>query len=393
MHLFIIDLFISLDTVAPLIDGLNKNEQKTKICFVNPLQDFSNHKLIHYLNKSKFNNNHGTLCFGIHNKFFFLILKIIMSLPLNILKRLNRVWKNIYSNKILFNEKQLLNFFNKNQITSVTLENSLPSKKKNIIINACNKVGIPIICIASGLFTQKKDELIGIDFFENINFFLTPNLFAPYNKNILNSKKFILCGSPRYDYQWIKKLEEIYDYKYDLKNKKLKIAYFTRTTSYNYNQHLELIKKLKQIKNVEVKLGNKPREIVPLKVSLFGTDDLNTSELILWSDIVVSSATSVLVESVQRDKLTVCLEYLTPEKDNYASHFSNHDRVVSIANSSEEVIEIINNFNFNGKSKVIDKNDISLFLDSFIHMKNEGYNIIENIIKYYLNIKTLYKHK
>ena len=393
MHLFIVDLFISLDTVAPLIDGLNKNEQKTKVCFVNPLQDFSNHKLIHYLNKSKFNKNHGTLCFGIHNKFFFLILKIIMSLPINILKKLNRLWKNIYSNKILFNENQLLKFFNRSQITSVTLENSLPSKKKNIIINACNKAGIPIICIASGLFTQKKDELISIDFFEKINFFLTPNLFAPYNKNILNSKKFILCGSPRYDYQWIKKLQEIYDYKYDLKNKKLKIAYFTRTTSYNYNQHLELIKKLKQIKNVEVRLGNKPREIVPLKVSLFGTDDLNTSELILWSDIVVSSATSVLVESVQRDKLTVCLEYLTPERDNYASHFSNHDRVVSIANSIEEVIEIINNFNFNGKSKVIDKNDISLFLDSFIHMKNEGYNIIENIIKYYLNIKTLYKHK
>ena len=393
MHLFIVDLFISLDTVAPLIDGLNKNEQKTKVCFVNPLQDFSNHKLIHYLNKSKFNKNHGTLCFGIHNKFFFLILKIIMSLPINILKKLNRLWKNIYSNKILFNENQLLKFFNRSQITSVTLENSLPSKKKNIIINACNKAGIPIICIASGLFTQKKDELIAIDFFEKINFFLTPNLFAPYNKNILNSKKFILCGSPRYDYQWIKKLQEIYDYKYDLKNKKLKIAYFTRTTSYNYNQHLELIKKLKQIKNVEVRLGNKPREIVPLKVSLFGTDDLNTSELILWSDIVVSSATSVLVESVQRDKLTVCLEYLTPERDNYASHFSNHDRVVSIANSIEEVIEIINNFNFNGKSKVIDKNDISLFLDSFIHMKNEGYNIIENIIKYYLNIKTLYKHK
>ena len=391
MHLFIIDLFISLDTVAPLIDGLNKNEQKTKICFVNPLQDFSNHKLINYLNKSRFNKNHGTLCFGIHNKFFFLILKIIMSLPINILKKLNRLWKNIYSNKILFNENQLLNFFNKNQITSVTFENSLPSKKRNIIIKACNKAGIPIICIASGLSTQNKDELIEIDFFENINFFLTPNLFASYNKNILNSKKFILCGSPRYDYQWIKKLEEIYNYKYELKNKKLKIAYFTRTTSYNYNQHLELIKKLKSIKHVEVKIGNKPREIVPLKISKFTKDNLSTSELIIWSDIVVSSATSVLVESVQRGKLTVCLEYLKPEKDVNASHFSKHDKVVSIANSSKEVIETINKFN--GKSKVIDKNDISLFLDSFIHMKNEGYNIIENIIKYYLNIKTLYKHK
>ena len=79
--------------------------------------------------------------------------------------------------KIIF-----IKFLNKNQIKTVTLENSLPSKKKNIIINACNKIEIPIICIASGLFTQKKKEIIGINFFEKIDFFLTPNLFKVSNK-------------------------------------------------------------------------------------------------------------------------------------------------------------------------------------------------------------------
>ena len=92
MHLFVIDLFISLDTVAPLIDGLNKKDQKTKICFVNPLQDFSNYKLISYLGKSKLNENYGTLCLGIKNKIYFLLLKIIMSLPIIVLKRLNKLW-------------------------------------------------------------------------------------------------------------------------------------------------------------------------------------------------------------------------------------------------------------------------------------------------------------
>ena len=67
MHLFIVDLFISLDTISPLVSGLNKKGEKTKICFVNPLQNFSNHKLIEYLNKSKLNNNHGMLCLGIYN--------------------------------------------------------------------------------------------------------------------------------------------------------------------------------------------------------------------------------------------------------------------------------------------------------------------------------------
>ena len=56
---------------------------------------------------------------------------------------------------------------------------------------------------------------------------------------------------------------------------------------------------------------------------------MNTTELILWSDIVISSATSILVESVQRKKLTICLEYLTPEKDNYAI-FSDHEKIICI---------------------------------------------------------------
>jgi len=383
MHLFIVDLFISLDTVSPLVSGLNKKGEKTKICFVNPLQDFSNHKLIEYLNKSKLNNNHGMLCLGIYNKIYFFLLKLVMNFPLIILKKLNRLWTTVYQKKIFFNENQLTNFLNKNKFKSVTLENSLPKKKKKIIINACNRAGVPIFCIASGLFTVKKREKINIDFFENIDFFLTPNLFAPYNSNILNSKKFLLSGSPRYDDNWIKKLKEIYNYNYDVKNKKLKIAYFTRSSSYNFDEHLKLIEQIKKIKNVEIKLGNKPRETVPLKLSLFGRDELNTSELILWSDIVISSATSVLVESIQRDKLTICLEYLTPEKDNYASFFSDHSKVVCIANSSKDVINIINKFYSNRKFKVIDEKDVDLFLDSFINRKYKGYKIIENTLKYY----------
>ncbi len=389
MHLFIVDLFISLDTVSPLVSELNKKGEKTKICFVNPLQDFSNHKLIEYLNKSKLNNNHGMLCLGIYNRIYFFLLKLVMNFPLIILKRLNRLWTIIYKKKIFFNENQLTNFLNKNKFKSVTLENSLPEKKKEIIINACNKAGVPIFCIASGLFTVKKKEKINIDFFEKIDFFLTPNLFAPYNNSILNSKKFLLSGSPRYDDNWIKKLKEIYNYNYDIKNKKLKIAYFTRSNSYNFDEHLKLIEQIKKIKNVEIKLGNKPRETVPLKLSLFSRDELNTSELILWSDIVISSATSVLVESIQRDKLTICLEYLTPEKDNYASFFSDHSKVVCIANSSKDVINIINKFYSNRKFKVIDEKDVDLFLDSFINRKYRGYNIIENTLKYYLKNKNL----
>ena len=159
MHLFIVDLFISLDTVAPIISALNNKNKKTEIYFANPLQDFSNHKLIKHLNKSNFNSNKGILCLGILNNIYFLFLKIIMHLPIIILKKLNRLWTIFYKKIIFFDEKNLIKFLIQKKFHSVTIENSLPYNKREIIINACNKAKIPVICIASGLFTQKKKEL------------------------------------------------------------------------------------------------------------------------------------------------------------------------------------------------------------------------------------------
>ncbi len=389
MHLFIVDLFISLDTVAPIIDGLNKKGQKTKICFVNPMQDFSHHRLIQYLNKSKFNQNHGQLCLGFVNKINYIVLKIIMSLPSFFLNKLDRIWKKIYISKIFFNENNFIKFLKKNDFKSVTIEESLPKNKRKLIINACNKINIPVLCIASGLFTIKMKQDREIYLFKKINFYLSPNLFAPYKKKIQTSKKFLLCGSPRYDTKWMIKLKKIYNCKNALKNKKIKIAYFLRSTSENLNDHLKLIEKIKKIKNIEIKFGNKPREIRPLKSSLFSKDELNTTELIVWSDIVISAPTSILVDSVQRKKITICLEYLTPEGYTM-SHFSNHSNVVMIAKSANKAINIINKFN-NNKLKSSNTNDRALFLNSFINKRNKNYNIIGNIVKYYLNIKTICK--
>ena len=61
MHIFIVDLFISLDNQAPIIHALNKKTIKTKIYFVNPLQDFSNNKLIKFLDSNEYHEN-GVFC-------------------------------------------------------------------------------------------------------------------------------------------------------------------------------------------------------------------------------------------------------------------------------------------------------------------------------------------
>lgn len=386
MHLFIIDLFISLDTLAPIINKLNQKKEYTTIYFVNPFQIYSEHKLIKFINESQYNKTNNFLCLGQNNKIIYFFLKILMNLPNFISLKLFKLWNYIYHNKNFFSEKLLIKFLKENNFKTVTIENSLNKKRKVIILNACNRSNIPIISVASGLFTVKKKEKIDLAYFEKINLFLSPNLFAPYKNYILNSKKFKLIGSPRYDEDWIEILNKIYANKIlnpHLKNK-IKIALFQRSTAYNFREQQSLINQINNLNNIELKIGNKPREIVPLKISLFGQDKFNTTELINWADIVVSSATSILVEAIQKSKLTICLEYLQPEKDNYASFFSDYPKIIKIANSSNEVIQSIEGFKKNKKNIKVNQEDLDDFYKSFIYKKDNQSNILDNILKIYI---------
>ena len=49
MHLFLIDLYVCLDTLAPIIDQINP--KKVIICNINPIQNYQDNKLLKYLLK------------------------------------------------------------------------------------------------------------------------------------------------------------------------------------------------------------------------------------------------------------------------------------------------------------------------------------------------------
>ena len=50
MHLFLLDLFVSLDTLAPIIKVIKK-KNKIGICNVNPINKFENLDLYKYINR------------------------------------------------------------------------------------------------------------------------------------------------------------------------------------------------------------------------------------------------------------------------------------------------------------------------------------------------------
>ena len=49
MHLFIIDYYISFDTLSPIVYYLKKNKENVSVCNFNVLQDFSENKIMKYL--------------------------------------------------------------------------------------------------------------------------------------------------------------------------------------------------------------------------------------------------------------------------------------------------------------------------------------------------------
>ena len=86
MHLFLLDLFVSLDTLAPIIKVIQK-KNKIGVCNVNPVNKFENLDLYKYISKKIDIIDDIPLTFS--DKKFFFIIKIILFLPKIFLKNLD----------------------------------------------------------------------------------------------------------------------------------------------------------------------------------------------------------------------------------------------------------------------------------------------------------------
>ena len=102
MHLFVVDLSVSLDMLSPIIYLINKKKQKVFFINVNPIQDYNkkNNKLINFLSKNKrfekIDDNLGNFKF----LFFCHLFKFISFFSVRIFKKnLYCLWKKIWISK------------------------------------------------------------------------------------------------------------------------------------------------------------------------------------------------------------------------------------------------------------------------------------------------------
>jgi hypothetical protein len=390
MHLFFIDQYITLDMFSPIIYKLSKKKEKIFIYNCNYVQNYNNEKKFKFiLDKKNVINIKVSKFFNIISLFDFLLIYFAAKLPEKIVRKLFNFWRKAYAGKILISENKILDFIKNNNITTISIDESLPEVKRDFIINLKKKCKIKIIVIHGGLHTLVTKQNIN-NFISKIDYYLSPGKIPTYtygfNKSFINSSKYVEIGSPRFSPEWIKILDKISKTKVKKNNdgKKIRIGLFVRANNISNKKVESLLNKLNKLNFVEIKLNQKPRDSLPGKNSIIFKSELNSTELINWSDIIITYPTSINIEAIIKNKYTILTNYIKVHIENQNSWFSKF-KIIENVKTEKQVFELINRYRLNKKSKLKVKDKYKL-LKLFISYK-KGESILERYKNFYENIK------
>jgi len=385
MHLFFIDQYISLDMMAPIIYKLSK-KNKIFVYNLNEAQSYNKTSIYKFLNKQRniyFKRN--LIDYFSINFLIILLIKLFLFIPSKKINSNFKFWSYLWNNLILISERKLLNFITKNQIKTISIDESLPHKKRVFLYKFCKLLNIPLVMNHGGLYTLKTKINNKKKFKEN-SFFLSPNKYPiftyNFDKKYLNSGKYLEFGSPRFDKSWLDIIKKIYRKKKS--TNKIKIAFFVRPTSISYSEILKILGKLGKLEKFEIKINYKPRDIFPTKYSNFNRNEMQSSELILWSDLVICYASSVMVEAICRDKPLIYLNYLEVEKKSEISWFDQFNFIKKGRNLNN-TIELIKNFNIKDKSYIIKRKGKIALLKKLISSNGKS-SILRKYYTFYRKI-------
>ena len=124
-------------------------------------------------------------------------------------------------------------------------------------------------------------------------------------------------------------------------------------------------------------MNYKPRDIFPTKYSNYNRNEMQSSELILWSDLVICYASSIMVEAVCRDKPLIYVNYLKVVKKKKYHGLINSD-LLKKGRNLNHTIELIKNFSHKDKSYVVKRKAKLILLKKLISSNGKG-SILKNI--------------
>ena len=375
MHLFLIDLFISIDTLGPFIYLQNK---KSIICNVNPLQDHSKNNLI------KFLVNNGSaykkfIALKKNKAVIFFFLKILTKLPCLFQRKLYKFYFYIYNKTCFLSEENVIEFLIENKIKSITYEDSAPKLYISKIAESAKKLKIPLIKVYSGQIPyvnkNKTNDYLNTDF---CNFIFVANNYLKFKKNF-SKKKIRYYNTLRYSRFWLSLIKNTF-YLERIKKSKMIIGFFLKLQSKNSNKVQSLLSKIKSDGRYIVFSREKPRNFLPLGCNKHDNDNLSSSQLIDLSDFIITArSSSILLEAIHKKKRIILLKYLNHELIN-----SPYYRLRSIhkVSSEKEVFKIINNRKKLNSSNI---NEYNNFLKKYLKNYKKDSSLISQTKKFYLS--------
>lgn len=309
MHLFLFDLFISVDNLAPIIKVLKS--KKIIILNINPIQNYKKNPIVKLLLKSNI-GYFDYLPVSFHKTILFFFLKVLLILPCFIINKLYFLWYYIYKNFHFSSKKNIENFLISKKIKTISYEESAPKFIIKIFSDISKKHNLKLIKIASGLRTAKLNKM-GKEQLSLSDYYLSPNKVRGEKKNEITVGQIKYFGSLRFSIPWMNKIRKLFKLK-KTKSDKLNIGVFKKHFSSERLRVNELVNKLTINKRYNLKTREKPRDINPLKCAKFNNDDLSSSQLIDWSDIIITSrSSSMLIEASIKKKKIILLEFLNSE--------------------------------------------------------------------------------
>ena len=312
------------------------------------------------------------------------------------------------------NEKNFDNFITKNEfniavidIIGISKEDSKKNFFKYVMFNLVHKLKskkIPILMISHGAVIRhfKKSKA------EKQKNNIKPNLLSVcnsyeidfYKDYAANKKTMKILGDVRYDYNWIKylKRENKKFSKNIISNNKIKVLYIMGNLTFINNKIVEkkineeINNLLTDFSNIELWVKLHPRANVAFRgfknpnLKIFG-NEVDTSLLVELSDIVLSTFSGILTQSIIQKKRTIFYDSWKRHLKNNKTIFDKTPCVKKISNYNDLKQEI-SKFS---KNKKISKIAINQFYKKFISGNTP---LSVSIINKYINtINLLLKSK
>lgn len=385
MHLFIIEHYTNLDSLAPVIHKLSSNNEKVFVFGTHPFKHFKDEKLVKFLlNSNKNIHYENYLPLGIKEKLLIFIINLISLMPKKFICG-KSFWLKISRKILLINENKILEFIKKKKIASISFEDSILKKKQILIKKISVKAKIPLIIIYPSsyghIYNKKVSNTFSLDL---ADFNLISNNLS--NASFSNNKKNFFFGMARYNLEWLKILDKIYN-KIESDDNMIKIAAFSNNKQKNYKKFKQIIDNLKTLNNIQVIERNKPKDNLPKKCSKFQNDKYSTTQIINWCDLIFFNMnSSVFVEALIKNKTIVYLKSLDDFDDRTID--DNYLNIKNIFYKLDDYNQLLNFIELIKKNPQ-KKNNIKNYSEAIEEMSSYNYKNLYKFLEFYKNINAI----